>query len=39
MGKCSLCGFNIDAVIALNNTGRPDMCDNCAIEGDGMGKA
>ena len=19
MGKCSLCGFNIDAVIALNN--------------------
>lgn len=30
--SCRFCGYNIDVEIALLNTGRPDVCDNCAIE-------
>ncbi|TRY22523.1 hypothetical protein FOI68_22245 [Brevibacillus sp. LEMMJ03] len=30
--SCRFCGYNIDVEIALLNTGRPDICDNCAIE-------
>lgn len=29
---CIVCGMNIDAEIALLNTGRPDCCDLCSIE-------
>jgi len=30
--NCLVCGKNIDVQVALYNTGKPNCCDNCAVE-------